>query len=184
MLKYSQNHSFYLRDYAWFWIFQTVQLNPLITQLLSALSTFRSYWVPTWTTHKMEVLHLGGLISSLKDICFRRTWTLSASLVAQRLKHLPAMQENWVRSLGWEDCLEKEMATHSSILDWRVPWMEEPGGLQSMGWQSQTRLSYSIWTTHKMEVLRLGGLTSSLKDICFRRTWTLLEETVSIYIFR
>ena len=53
------------------------------------------------------------------------------SLVAQRLKRLPAMQEAWVRSLGREDPLEKEMATHSSILAWRIPWMEEPGGLQS-----------------------------------------------------
>ena len=58
-----------------------------------------------------------------------------ASLVAQRLKCLPAMQETWVRSLGWEDPLEKEMATRSSILAWRIPWMEEPGGLQPMGSQ-------------------------------------------------
>ena len=53
------------------------------------------------------------------------------SLVAQRLKHLPAMRETWVRPLGREDPLEKEMATHFSILAWRIPWMEEPRGLQS-----------------------------------------------------
>ena len=53
--------------------------------------------------------------------------------MAQRLKHLPAMREAWVRSLGQADPLEKEMATHSSILAWRIPWMEEPGGLQSTG---------------------------------------------------
>ena len=58
-----------------------------------------------------------------------------ASLVAQRLKHLPAMRESWVRSLGQEDPLEKEMATHSSILAWRSPWTEDPGGLQSTGSQ-------------------------------------------------
>ena len=58
-----------------------------------------------------------------------------ASQVAQRLKHLPAMRETWVRSLGREDPLEKEMPTHSSILAWRVPWAEEPGGLQSTGSQ-------------------------------------------------
>ena len=58
-----------------------------------------------------------------------------ASLVAQRLKRLPALQETWVRSLGWEDPLEKEMATHSSIPAWRIPWREEPGRLQSMGSQ-------------------------------------------------
>ena len=50
-----------------------------------------------------------------------------ASLVAQRLKRLPAMWETWVRSLGREDPLEKEMATHSSTLAWRIPWREEPG---------------------------------------------------------
>ena len=58
-----------------------------------------------------------------------------ASLVAQRLKYLPAMRETWVRSLVWEDPLEKEMATHSSILAWRIPWIEVVGGLQSMGSQ-------------------------------------------------
>ena len=58
-----------------------------------------------------------------------------ASLVAQRIKRLPAMQETGVQSLGWEDPLEKEMATHSSILVWRIPWAEEPGGLQSTGLQ-------------------------------------------------
>ena len=51
------------------------------------------------------------------------------------VKNLPAMQETWVRSLGWEDSLEKRMATHSSILAWRIPRTEEPGGLQSMGSQ-------------------------------------------------
>ena len=55
------------------------------------------------------------------------------SLVGQRLKHLPAMREAWVRSLRWEDPLEKEMATHSSILAWKIPWTEEPGGLQFTG---------------------------------------------------
>ena len=77
-----------------------------------------------------------------------KTW---ASLVAQTVKNLSAMQETWVRSLGGEDPLEKEMATHSSILawripwmekamaphsstlEWKIPWMEEPGRLQSMG---------------------------------------------------
>ena len=52
-----------------------------------------------------------------------------ASLVLQRLKHLPAMRETWVRSLGQEDPLEKEMATHSSVLTWSIPRTEEPGGL-------------------------------------------------------
>ena len=56
-----------------------------------------------------------------------------ASLVAQKLKRLPAMRETWVRSLGQEDPLEKEMATHSSILAWEIPWSEEPGGYSPWG---------------------------------------------------
>ena len=55
--------------------------------------------------------------------------------MAQRIKHLPAMQETRVRSLDWEDLPEKEMAMHSRILAWRIPWTEEPGGLQSRGLQ-------------------------------------------------
>ena len=62
-------------------------------------------------------------------------YILVASLVAQMVKHLPAMQETWVRSLAQEDALEKEMATHSSILAWKIPWMEESGRLQSLGSQ-------------------------------------------------
>ena len=58
-----------------------------------------------------------------------------ASLVAQRVKHPPAMQETRVQSLGQEDPLEKEMATHSSTHAWKIPWMEKPGGLQSTGSQ-------------------------------------------------
>ena len=65
-------------------------------------------------------------------------WSWEASLVAQAVKRLPAMQETWVRSLGWEDTLEKEMATHSSILAWKIAWMEEPGRLQSM-WSQRVR---------------------------------------------
>ena len=66
------------------------------------------------------------------------------------------MQETWVRSLGWEDPLEKEMATHSSILAWRIPWMEEPSGLQSMGSQKvrhdqATSLSLSTKPRGKIE---------------------------------
>ena len=52
-----------------------------------------------------------------------------ASLIAQMVKNLPAMRETWIRFLGWEDLLEEGMATHSSILAWRIPWTEEPGRL-------------------------------------------------------
>ena len=64
-----------------------------------------------------------------------------ASLVAQTVKHLPAMRETRVQSLSREDPLEKEMAAHSSILAWRIPWTKDPDGQESMRSQSQTRLS-------------------------------------------
>ena len=73
----------------------------------------------------------------------------SISLVAQRLKCVPAVQETWVRSLSWEDPLEKEIATHSSILAWEIPWREEPGGLQSIQAQRDTtkKLNTEYWKT-------------------------------------
>ena len=55
--------------------------------------------------------------------------------MAQTVKHLPTMRETWIQSLGQEDLLEKEMATHSSVLAWKIPWTEKPGGLQAMGSQ-------------------------------------------------
>ena len=61
--------------------------------------------------------------------------SICSPLVAQRVKRLPTMWETQVQSLGWEDLLEKEMATHSSSLAWKIPWTEEPGRLQSMGSQ-------------------------------------------------
>ena len=66
--------------------------------------------------------------------------------MAQTVKNLPAVRETWVRSLGWEDPLEKAMATHSSILDWKIPWTEEPGKLKSMASQSWTQLSNFTFT--------------------------------------
>ena len=62
--------------------------------------------------------------------------------MAQRVKGLPAMQETWVRSLGQEDPLEKEMATHSSTITCKIPWMEEPGRLQSVGSQRVGHIFY------------------------------------------
>ena len=63
-----------------------------------------------------------------------------ASLVTQMVKNMPEMQETWVRSLAQENPIDKGMATHSSILAWRIPWLEDPGGMQSMALQSQKRL--------------------------------------------
>ena len=75
-------------------------------------------------------------------ICKLCLW---ASLVAHVIKNLPAMQETWVQSLGWEYPLEKEMATHSSTLAWRIPWPEEPGRLHSpWSCNSRTQLSTKL----------------------------------------
>ena len=82
------------------------------------------------------------------------TW---AYLVAQTVKGMPAMQETQVRSLSWEDPLEKEMATQSSILAWRIPWTEEPGGLQSMGLQrvgyDTTERLHSFCVLYRLQAL-------------------------------
>ena len=78
-----------------------------------------------WSCWVFVVMHRLSLVAFL----------LWASLVVQLVKNLPAVQETWVLSLGWEDPLEKEMATYSSILAWRISWTEELGGLQSMGLQ-------------------------------------------------
>ena len=96
-----------------------------------------------------------------------------ASLVALVVKNLPAMQETWVWSLGWEDPLEKGMAAHSSILGWRIPWMEEPGGVQSTGSQS---VIYSLGTNtfsfyvfiwlHQVWVVAWGIFVESFRISC------------------
>ena len=81
----------------------------------------------------------------------REAHLIGASLLAQTVKNLPAMREVWVQSLSWKDPQEKEMAPHSSILAWNIPWKEEPGRLQSMGsqrvgndWATQTHTHIHI----------------------------------------
>ena len=89
---------------------------------------------PFMTTGKTIALTRWTFVGKVMSLLFNMLPMLLIRL-AQRVKCLPAMQETRVRSLGWEDPLEKEMATHSSILAWKIPWTEEPGGLQSMGSQ-------------------------------------------------
>ena len=74
-----------------------------------------------------------------KSLRLTKLGALIGAVIAQLVNHLPAMQETRVRFLGREDPLEKEMGTHSSILAWRIPWTEEPGGLQSMGSKESDR---------------------------------------------
>ena len=85
---------------------------------------------------------------------------LMTSLVAQIIKHLPTMQETRVQPLGREDLLEKEMATHSSILVWKIPWTEEPGRLQSVGSQ---RVEHD-WATSLTHSLKFNIKTEYLRD--------------------
>ena len=81
---------------------------------------------------QVKLLSKSGIISPLESPSCFFIW---ASLVAQMVKNPPAMQDTWVRSLSWEDPLEKGKATHSSVLAWRSPWTKEAAGLQSMGSQ-------------------------------------------------
>ena len=95
-------------------------------------------------------------------------------LIAQMVKRLPTMQETWVQSLGWEDTLEKEMATHSSILAWKIPWMEEPGWLLSMGSQRVGHDWLSNFTTYLLRFLR-----QELSGLPFLVQWTTFCQNSS-----
>ena len=124
------------------------------TENISAKLIFQRNFPPKQWYLVLQSLHLLLILN-----CGLKKWYiftyLGTSLVAQTVKNLPVIQEaqeTWVWSLGREDPLEKEMATHSSILVWEVPWIEEPGGLQSMRSQSQ-RVSCNRWGTSLAEKL-------------------------------
>ena len=87
---------------------------------------------PYMTTGITIALTRRTFVGKVMSLLFNMLSRLVASLVNQRVKRLPTMWETWVRSLGQEDPLEKEMATHSSTLAWKIPWTEKPGWLQSM----------------------------------------------------
>ena len=118
-----------------------------------------------------------------------------ASLVAQTVMRLSAMQETRVRSLGWEDPLEKEMAAHSNILAWKIPWTEEPGRLPSMGSQ---RVRHDWATSHshgnlhvlaEMKCRHLETLLSCQLSMtgpmreAWARHWFLLNQTAGTFLF-
>ena len=109
---------------------------------------------------------------------FWRILPYQASLVAQMVKHLPAMQETQVWSLVWEDPLEKEMATHSSTLAWRIPWTEEPGRLQSRGLQRvghdwMTSLSFPYHVRNYLVKVHIVSIKVSL--LLLNLEWRLTE---------
>ena len=126
-----------------------------------------STWAPSWHEtqqqwHLLRVTKTFGFYelwlcsqkssSMLFLVCFSvLLWENWASLVAQSVKNLPAVQETPVWSLGREDPLEKEMATHASILVWRISWTQEPGGLQSM----ESKRAGHDWATHTLRKLKV-----------------------------
>ena len=129
-----------------------------LTHLISLIQNYYSEWWENciflhtqWELKlvclSMFVVRIGVCVHSADGLICLYVSMAWASLVAQRLKRLPPVWETRVRSLGWEDPLEKEMVTHSSILAWRIPWTEKPGRLQSTGSQRvghdwATSLSY------------------------------------------
>ena len=118
----------------------------------------------SWAEKKLQSTsqsqtHTKKRLWSLVVVCFQSDWT---SLMAQMVKRLPTMQETWVQFLSWKDLLEKKMATHSSILAWKIPWTEEPGRLQSMGsqrvrhdWETSLSflISFPVWCTTAFRIL-------------------------------
>ena len=108
-----------------------------------------------------------------------------AFLVAQLVKNLPAMQETWVRSLGQEDPLEEEMATYSITLAWRIPWREEPGGLQAMGSQSRAQLVFCFlkWQyviSYEIEHQKCTELLSNTSADFHWKVWFLTHTHVTL----
>ena len=102
--------------------------------LPTSARSLHSVWIVKNYTY-ISLHRVGYSPQGRKELDTTERLYFESSLVAQMVKHLPVMWETWVRSLGWEDLLEKEMATHSSTLAWRIPRTEEPGRLQSMGSQ-------------------------------------------------
>ena len=120
--------------------------------------------MPSWMKHKMES-RLPGEISIRSDMQIIPPYGRKTYLVAQMVKHLPTMQETQVQSLGWEDPLEKEMATHSSTLARKISWTEEHGRLQSRGHSQSDRteqLHFLSLTAERKEELK--GLWMKVKE--------------------
>ena len=129
----------FLQYSRWYWFWQNAASMPLALYWGSTLSSFSNQDVQRPQTSFLHELHRFHWICEkslfpFANLCCVRQIS-GASLVVQRVKRLPARRETSVWSLGRKDLLEKEMATHSSILAWRIPWMEESGRLKPMGLQ-------------------------------------------------
>ena len=127
---------------------------PCLTALIRTSST--------WLKGNGVSRHLCLIPDIRREVLIFHCWRWCypwASLVAKTVRNPPAMRETWVWSLGWEDPLEESMATHSSILAWRIPWMEEPGKLPSIGSQRvghDWMTKHSTWVFHKCHLLYQG----------------------------
>ena len=134
--------------------------------LLYYLMVFHSM-PPLWNFHPQK--NLGGIPFGLLTLLHGCLFYIWGFLGGSVVKNLPAMQDTWVRLMGWEDPLEKGMTTHSSILAWRISWTEETGGLRSMGLQ---RVRHDWATNLLLLSLYISILTSSflyLDSLCFLR---------------
>ena len=114
----------------------------------------------------IETLHNNSYARYKQHSPYRRTlpFNINISLVAQRVKNLPAIQKTWVGSLSWEDSLAKEMATHSSILVWRIPWTEESGP-QSIG-SVQQRVGHDL-ATNTNKCFMIAGNNGDVFSVIF-----------------
>ena len=150
----------------WMWALSQLFHSPLSLSSRGSLNLYRDWpflWI-LWACDSSReldtwVIHNKYLLSNLQ-------WT---SLVAQMVKNLPGMRETWVQSLGQEDTLEKRMATHSSILTWRISWTEEPGRLQSVGSQ---RVRHD-WATNNLTFTETKGLE------CRPKKWEKHKELMT-----
>ena len=115
----------------------------LICFLFCDTNLLLEYFKPTHThTHTQIYIYIYMYVCVCVYVCVYTHTYIWAFLVAQTVNNLPAIQETWVQTVGWEDPVEKGMTTQYSILAWKMPWTEEPDGLLSMGLQSQTQLSH------------------------------------------
>ena len=156
-------------------LFKMLYFLPLIKQSQRNVNISHNYYIYFFFPFISSIFAL-CLLLVIGLPCFMSASCYWTSLVAQTVKRLPTMRETRVQSLGWEDLLEKEMVTHSSILAWEIPWTEEPGWLQSMGSQRVlpskplifpsmlfilTLISFSIFSSRISRSLSSMSLTQS-----------------------
>ena len=152
-------------------------LKPLLRFKMPFLKVFSSKLFQEISSQQQY--HISCTLSKYKIMLY--SFPKRDSTMAQWVKNLPVMQETQVWSLGWEDPLEEGMATHSSILAWRIPWTEEPGRLQSMGWYdwSDWACTSSPTSSHTHNLLHLTSEMRNCQDQCIRQGWQETENLIN-----